>query len=228
MTRLIRQSGRLPALIASILLLVIIVVVAASVPEDRIPARRWGLLLEAAGAYGIVVFLSVGTLATSIGLPRQLVAFIGGLAYGLLPGLALSLMAALSGCHLTVQVSRRLLRHRVERRYPAFIERLSRLLRHDTFVKVLILRLQPLGTNLLTNLCIGFTDVSYRKFLLASGIGYIPQMLVFVLLGAGVRVGEETQGLISGLLVLISVFLGVGLYLQHKQRQKKAILDSSD
>lgn len=227
MSRLTRQSGRLPALLLS-LLLVLIIVLAASVPEEWIPVKQWGAALESAGIPGIVLFLLAGTLATSVGLPRQLMAFTGGLAYGLLPGLALSVCAALMGCHVTVQVSRHLLRARVRRRYPAVIAKLSRLLQHDTFVKILILRLQPLGTNLLTNLCIGFTDVSYRQFLLASGIGYVPQMLVFSLLGAGVRVGEEMQGLISGALILISVFLAVGLYLQHRKRQKRAFMNSND
>jgi len=214
-------------LLLAVLLLVVIIVIAISVPEEWIPVRQWALRLESAGAVGIIVFLLAAALATSVGLPRQMVAFTGGLAYGLLPGVALSLLAALCGCHLTVQVSRLLLRRQVERRYPAVIEKLTRLLQHDTFIKVLVLRLQPLGTNLLTNVCIGFTDVSYRKFLLASGVGYIPQMLVFSLIGAGVRVGETTQGLISGVLVLISVFLGLGLYVRHKKRQKNAIIESS-
>jgi len=227
MSRFSRPSVRLTALVVSLLVLVLIIVVAASVPEEWIPVRQWGLLLESAGVPGMALFLLVGTLATSIGLPRQLVAFTGGLAYGLLPGIALSLIAALCGCHVTVQVSRHLLRSWVERRHPAVVAKLTELLQRDTFIKILILRLQPLGTNLLTNLCIGCTDVSYRQFLLASGIGYVPQMMVFALLGAGVRVGEEMQALVSGSLVLVSVFLAIGLYGRHRQRQKNRMTDTS-
>lgn len=228
MRRITRPPGRLTALILSLLLLVIIIAAATLIPAEWVPVRQWGGILESAGGAGVLLFLLLGTLGTSVGLPRQLLAFTGGLAYGLLPGLTLSLMAALCGCHLTVQVSSYLLRDWVTGRYPGMIAKLNALLQHDTFVKILVLRLQPLGTNLLTNLCIGFTNVSYGRFLLASGIGYVPQMLVFALLGAGVRVGEELQALVSGGLVLISVFLAVGLYLRHRQRRNNANAAPSD
>lgn len=217
----VRQPRRVLILAVSLLLLLGIIVVVAVLPDDWIPVRQWGASLESAGISGVALFLLVSTVATSVGLPRQLVAFTGGLAYGLYPGLFLSWLAALSGCHLTVQVSRHVFRRHIESRYPAIIAKLTRLLQHDTFLKVLILRLQPLGTNLLTNLCIGFTDISYRTFLLASGVGYVPQMMVFALLGAGVRVGDATQSLVSGLLILVSIVLAIGVYVQHRQRKKR-------
>lgn len=205
----------------SLLLFLAIIALVMLFPEEWLPVRQWGLALESAGWPGVVLFVLVSTAATAIGLPRQLVAFTGGLAYGLYPGLLLSWVAALSGCHTTVQLSRHVLRSRIEQKYPAFIEKLEALLQHDTFLKVLILRFQPLGTNLLTNLCVGLTKIPYRQFLLASGVGYVPQMMVFALLGAGVRVGEATQSLISGLLVLVSMVLATTVFVHHRQRKNR-------
>lgn len=213
------------ALALSVLLLLIIVLAFAAIPDDWIPVRRWGAMLESAGVAGMLLYLLIGTLGTAVGLPRQLLAFTGGLAYGPLVGLLLSWAAALGGCHACVQLSRRWLRQPIRKRYPAVIESLSRLLHHETFLKVLILRLQPLGTNLMTNLCVGFTPIDYRRFLLATAVGYVPQMLVFVLLGAGVRVGDQTQALLTSVLILISVFLALLVYQRHRRRLRGVSVD---
>ena len=181
-------------------------------PADYVPAAQWGASLESAGAKGIVAFLITGMLATSVGLPRQLVAFIAGLAYGTVLGLLFSLTAALAGCCLTATVSRRFLSSMVTERYPRAIVTLERLVKRDLFLKILVLRLQPLGTNLLTNVCIGFTSGSLPRFLAASAIGYVPQMLVFNLLGSGVRVDSQNQLILSVVLLLVSIAIGVILY----------------
>ena len=202
--------------IAFVLLLAGIVALAiAFPPSEYVPAAQWGASLESAGISGIIIFLLVGTLATSVGLPRQLVAFIGGLAYGAGIGLIFSLAAALAGCLLTVTMSRRYLADFVKGRFPGPIAALERLARDDFFLKVLVLRLQPLGTNLMTNVCIGFTSASLVRFIAASAVGYVPQMLVFNLLGAGVRVDSQAQLALSAALFILSVVLGVYLFKRH-------------
>lgn len=199
-----------------VLLLVVIVVVAFLYPPaDYIPAAKWGAALETAGLSGMFLFWFVGMMCTSVGLPRQLVAFIGGLAYGLPLGLALSLAAALCGCWLTATVSRRLFSAAVLRRFPKPISMLDSLIKNDLFLKILVLRLQPLGTNLLTNVCIGFTKAPLPMFLLASAIGYVPQMLVFNLIGVGVRFESQQQLILSAVLLVISLVLGTVLYRRH-------------
>lgn len=99
------------------------------------------------------------------------------------------------------------------------VEKLDLLLEHDVFIKVLVLRLQPLGTNMLSNICIGFTNVSRATFVLASAVGYMPQMVVFCLLGSGVRVGSTKHMWISVALLLASVVLGLVVYQRHFKRK---------
>lgn len=206
------------ALVSSLLLLLLILVAVALFPEERLPVRQWAARLQGAGVPGMGLFLLTGAMATAVGLPRQLLAFTAGLAWGIGIGLLLSWTAALIGCHLTVQLSRHWLRAWVASRYPRVIESLSRLLRHDTFLKVLILRLQPLGTNLMTNLCVGLARVDYQRFLAATAVGYLPQMLIFVLLGEGLRVGDTTRTLVSVGLVLISLLLAGYVYRRYRRR----------
>lgn len=207
------------ACIAFVLLLIVIVVsTLVFKPSEWIPAEQWGVALEAKGGAGMVFFFGFGALATSIGFPRQMVAFIGGIAFGVLTGVLLSLGAAILGCFLTVNLSRWFFADRVALRYPKAIAKLQLFLKEDVFIKVLVLRLQPLGTNLLTNLCVGLTEIPIRLFLAASAIGYVPQMLVFALLGSGIRVGSSFQLVLSAVLLLISVLLGYWLYRRHSVR----------
>ena len=211
-------------LVAIVLLAIFLSIVVLTVlfpPSEWIPAGYWGELLESYGTNGMLLFVFISILATAVGLPRQMVAFIAGLAYGVVPGLLLSLLAAILGCYLTVRISKRFLAAVVTNRYPDFIVKLDKLLRHDVFTKILILRLQPFGTNLLTNVCVGFTAIPHKVFLAASAIGYIPQMLVFVLLGKGVRVGSQTQLLLSLAMLLLSLILGFVLYKKHQSRRQK-------
>jgi len=204
------------SLILALIFIAIVVIGIIFPPADWVPAEAWGEALQSAGVAGVLSFVLAGAAATSIGLPRQLLAFIAGLAFGVFEGLLLSLLAAIAGCCITVLVSRRFLAASVATRFPRFIAMLQRVVRKDVFIKILILRLQPLGTNLMTNVCIGLTDARIGTFLMASAVGYVPQMLVFTLLGSGVRVGSTIQLFLSSALLCISLLLGVYLYRKHR------------
>ncbi|MFK7891848.1 MAG: TVP38/TMEM64 family protein [Granulosicoccus sp.] len=203
-------------LIALIALLAVIITAGILFPPaEWVPVATWGESLQAAGLPGLAAFFMSAVLATAVGFPRQMVAFLAGFTYGSKAGLLISVIAALLGCYLTVRLSQRFLYGWASSRFPQMISFLDRLLKRDLFLKVLVLRLQPLGTNLLTNICIGFTRVSRAQFLFASAVGFIPQMMVFSLLGAGVRVGSFHQTLLSVVLLFVSLVLGVILYRRY-------------
>jgi len=91
---------------------------------------------------------------------------------------------------------------------------------HDAFGRILVLRLQPLGTNLVTNLCAGVSGIKPLLFFAGSALGYVPQMLVFALAGSGLRIGSTTQLFVSAGLLMLSVLLGWYLYHRHQQRMQ--------
>ncbi len=171
-----------------------------------------GEYIESLGSIGVLVFVVITALATSVGLPRQLFAFAAGFSYGIVTGVFLSSTAAIVGCAITFYCSRRWLSGRVQSRYPNAVNWLNDLLHEDVFFKIFVLRLQPLGTNLITNLCAGVTTVSAIMFLASSWLGYLPQMMVFALLGTGVRIGSNAY-LLYGLAMLgLSLTIGLWLY----------------
>lgn len=208
-----RSINKHVLIVVTLLIAVLLAVVLfRSPPQEWDRARYLGEFIESLGAVGVLVFLLITALATSMGLPRQLFAFAAGFSFGIAPGVLLSSFAAIIGCAITFFCSRRWLSARVQSRYPKGVQGLNNLIRDDAFFKIFVLRLQPLGTNLITNLCAGVTNVSAKLFLSSSWVGYLPQMLVFSLLGAGVRIGSNAYLIYSLSLLGLSLIIGLWLY----------------
>lgn len=175
------------------------------------------------GLLGDAVFVAVGAAATAAGAPRQGVAFLGGYAFGALEGTALALVAQVAGCAISYGWARAVGRGWAERRLAGrFGHRLRPLrdvLAGSPFNATLALRLLPVGNNLALNLLAGMAAISPWPFLAASAVGYLPQTVVFALLGKGIRVDGAWQlGLAAGLFV-VSAVLGLVLLRRHKAGQ---------
>ncbi len=97
------------------------------------------------------------------------------------------------------------------RRIRGRLARLDRQLSRHPFGATLTLRLLPVGSNLLLNLVAGVSAVAMSPFLLASAVGYVPQTLVFALLGGGVRVDRGAQMVLAGALFVLASALGLWL-----------------
>lgn len=194
-----------------------------------------GLVLRAAGAVlgaewvdryvrdrgllGEAVFVAAGALATAAGMPRQGVAFLGGYAFGAAAGTGLALLAQLGGCALSFGwarlVGRRWAERRLAGRYGARLRRLRDALAASPFGATLALRLLPVGNNLALNLLAGMAGIALLPFLLASAVGYLPQTVVFALLGKGVRVDGAWQVGLAAALLAASVAIGSVLLRRH-------------
>lgn len=181
-------------------------------PADYIDNEWLELTLERSGWLGFAGFFLGSVLLTAVGLPRQLVAFSAGYIWGVFTGVLIATFAALAGCALTFYVSRQLLSPLLVPRFQSMVDVIDAFVERDALIKIIILRLQPLGTNLITNLSAGISKISARIFFPGTFVGYLPQMVVFGLTGSGVRVGSNSQLIISGVLFLFSLLLGAYLY----------------
>lgn len=101
---------------------------------------------------------------TAIGLPRQVVAFFGGYAFGVLPGLLLGALAALGGCILAFYYARLFGRGLVRRLFPEKLQRFDDFIRGHPFSMTLLVRLLPVGNNLVTNLIAGVSRIPRLAF----------------------------------------------------------------
>lgn len=200
-------------LVGFLLLLLSIVVAVAKAPANYLQQAEYlGRYLQSAGPIGVILMLALASLSISVGLPRQLFAFVFGFAYGIYAGFALAVIGAILGCALTYYAVRYLFARRFQNRFPEVQATLESWVKEDAFLKIVIVRFQPLGTNLITNICAGLIPLHAATFFSGSSIGFLPQSLVFSMLGAGLRVGSATQIWISLALLGVSLLLALVVF----------------
>jgi uncharacterized membrane protein YdjX (TVP38/TMEM64 family) len=180
------------------------------------------------GLYGWGLLLVAGGLFTAVGGPRQVIAFVFGFAIGGWQGALYSTLAALVGCVMSFYVARLTFRTSLQKRFGRKLLKFEALVIRNTWLKVLMIRLLPVGSNLLTNLFAGATHVPARGFLLGSVIGYLPQMLIFAYAGAGLGLSDHVQLIISIALFLISSIIGAYLYRSRLRRQVDELISEDE
>jgi uncharacterized membrane protein YdjX (TVP38/TMEM64 family) len=106
----------------------------------------------------------------------------------------------------------------LQKRFQGSLTRVSSWLTQRTFRKLLMIRLLPVGSNVVTNLLAGSIGVNPLKFFLSSVLGYIPQTLIFAMAGTGIAVANSWQLVISGVLFVAASVLGMHLYRDRANR----------
>ncbi|WP_046854103.1 TVP38/TMEM64 family protein [Pseudomonas sp. CCOS 191] len=174
------------------------------------------------GLEGALLFLLAATMFTAVGLPRQAMAFLAGYAFGVGPGCAIAVLATTLGCIPALGYARLAsaspMLQAIQRRIPS----VGRYLHHRPFLATLLARLSPVGSNLLTNLVAGLYRVPLPAFLSASALGFVPQSLIFALLGDGGNVSPTLRFVGASALFLVCLLLGTWL-LKHQDLPPDAI-----
>jgi uncharacterized membrane protein YdjX (TVP38/TMEM64 family) len=176
-------------------------------------------LVGQGGLRGPVMFLAVATLLTAIGLPRQIPAFVAGYAFGTWSGVAIALLSQIIACGLDFIWARALARDFVKRRFGAALRKVDATLAARPFIATLTFRLMPIGSNILLNLTAGLSSVRLFPFLAASAIGFIPQTVIFALIGRGSAPAHEYVLVVGLAMFAVSVALGLLLFQKFRQTQ---------
>ncbi len=187
-------------------------VVARGLPGGWMSQEWIDRVVRGRGLSGEFLFVGVAGLATALAVPRQVVSFLGGYAFGAGLGAGLALAGTELGCVLAFFHARVIGRPLVGRRLTSRIAKVERLLAADPFRATVMARLLPAGSNFAISVLAGITRVRARPFLLGSLVGYIPQTLVFALAGSGVVVGGGVKIGIAVVLFAVSGFIGIRIY----------------
>jgi len=169
------------------------------------------------GAVGYALYVGIGALATAIGFPRQVIAFLGGYAFGTATGTALALLATLSGCAATFFYARMFARSVVARRFGERVRQFDEFLGLHPFQMTMIVRLLPVGSNLVTSLLAGVSRVRAAPFLAGSAVGFVPQTLAFAVAGGGTALAPAIEIALAVVLFAASALLGIMLYRKHRR-----------
>jgi len=208
-------------------LFVIAVLVAVGYLLSGILDREWiDAHVRGRGGAGELLFVAAGGLFISAGLSRQLVAFLGGYAFAFYGGTLLALLATVVGSIVNFYAARLLFSSLVTRHYAGHIRKVDDFIRENTFTMTLLIRLLPVGNNLMVNLAAGVSSVRAMPFFSGSALGYIPQTLVFALIGSGTSVNQRWQVAVAVAMFVISAFIGIYLYRRH--RHGKTLGDNLD
>jgi uncharacterized membrane protein YdjX (TVP38/TMEM64 family) len=162
--------------------------------------------------FGALTFILLLAPAMAVGMPRQIAALSAGFLFGAGYGMVLATLSAVLGCILTLIIARRLLANIIAQHYPQPLAKVSLFFSHNTFLKALIIRLLPAGSNFLTNVLAGTARSPVKPYVLGSALGFTPQMSIFALMGAGLQVDGQQQLIISLVLLVIALLLGAYLY----------------
>lgn len=181
------------------------------------------------GPMSVVIYLLVAAAFTGLGLPRQLVAFLGGFAFGAVSGTLLATLGSGMGCALAAGYARLGGREFVARKFGHRVKAIDAFLSREPFNMALTIRLFPLGSNLITNLAAGVSSIPLSRFVLGSTLGYIPQNLIFALFGSGLNADSSTGVALSlgtsAVLLAVSAWLGVRLYRRYRAEAAAAVGD---
>jgi uncharacterized membrane protein YdjX (TVP38/TMEM64 family) len=164
------------------------------------------------GISGELLFLGMGALATAVGVPRQAISFLAGYAFDVALGTLLGVLATVGGCVIAFSYARWFGRGLIAARFPDRVRRIDGFIHDNTFNMTVLMRLLPVGSNLITNLAAGVANVRALPFVLGSALGYIPQTLVFSLVGSGITLDPLFRIGLGVVLFLVSGVLGVYLF----------------
>ncbi len=215
--------------------IMLIVLVGGAIALREIPALH-DLLNDTAhlrqGAAGRFWFCLAGTLWCLFGLPRQILCFAAGVAYGLAEGTALATLSTVAGAVLcwawarwgahhwareTLARRKRQGKGGVLMRYG---ERVAGMLDRHPFETIVTLRLLPVGSSLLLNLFAGLSAVALLPFTAATLVGSLPQSIIFVLLGSGAQFGGWGRTLVAVVLFGVSGVMGYRLLKRITRNQQ--------
>ena len=206
----------LPGLVFLATLIAIGYVLESGLLQDMLSKSWIDDQVRGKGIPGELLFVAVGGVVTALAIPRHIVSFLGGYAFGLGLGTALALAATELGCALTFFYARLVARPLVSARLGARVRRIEDFLAANPFSMTLLIRLLPVGNNFATCLAAGVSRVPARPFLLGSLLGYLPQTFVFALAGSGIEMGGSQRIAFAVLFFLASGAIGIWLYRKYR------------
>jgi len=172
--------------------------------------------VQGRGLHGIALFLLISALVSGVGLPRQIVCVLGGYAFGVVLGTWWALVGQMLGCLLSFYYARLMGRELVRAKFAERVKKLDAFMRDNAFSMTLLVRLSPVGSNLATNLAAGVTEVKALPFLMGTLLGYLPQTIIFALVGDGMSDAKDYLFVVSAILFVLSALLGVYLYRRYR------------
>lgn len=171
------------------------------------------------GIAGVGLYIALVTLLTAIGVPRQILSFLGGYVFGVVLGTLWATIGTALACTLTFSYARFVGQNALQKRWGPRLKPFNDFLCQAPFLLTMVVRIVPLGSNFLTNLAAGVSTIPALPFLSGSCAGFVVQNAIFALMGSGLRFSTTGHAVLSGVLYVLSLSLGYWVYRRYKKTQ---------
>jgi uncharacterized membrane protein YdjX (TVP38/TMEM64 family) len=147
------------------------------------------VLLDRLGPFAMIGFIVIYVVDALVLGPAWLLALVAGLAFGLVKGGLLVWVSANAAAAVGFLVARYFARHRIEKiamkneKYEA----VDRAIKRHGWKVVLLLRVSPILPYTISNYIYGLTAVDFVHYVIASAVGLVPMVAVYVSIGAAGR-----------------------------------------
>ena len=175
------------------IVLALLIVAAVVVGLSILPVKDYLAILlrhiESVGPWGPVLLAGMYAIACVLFVPGSILTLGAGFLFGVFQGTIAVSVGSVLGATAVFLVGRTLLRGWIERRiaaYPRF-QAIDRAVSEQGFKIVLLVRLSPVFPFNLLNYAFGLTKVRPWQYVLASWIGMLPGILMYVYLGSALK-----------------------------------------
>ena len=146
---------------------------------------HWMQEIQGAGWSGYLMFIALYAVCCVFFIPASVLTFGAGAVWGFWGGTALVLIGNGLGSMLCLLITRYLFRRAATRflKRRAKLEAVVGAVEHDGWKMVFLTRLSPIMPFSLINYALGLTKISVWHFLLATELGSVPAIAVYVYMG---------------------------------------------
>lgn len=176
------------------------------------------MYIQPLGTSGYLVYTALAAVGMCVFIPRQALSFIAGTLFGAFTGSLLAIAACVLGCSMATALGRCVGRACLEKHAPKPLAYLDAILQTKPVTAAITLRLLPTGNNLLFSYLGGVSKAPAGAFILGSGLGYIPQNVLFSLLGAGLMLPPEIMLSMTILAGIIAICMAHYVYYHVRVR----------
>jgi uncharacterized membrane protein YdjX (TVP38/TMEM64 family) len=166
--------------------------------------------VESAGPWAPLSYVVVHVVLSLVPVPKNLLAGIAGVLFGLPLGILLSFVGSLAAASVTFALARRIGRDAVASLTGPRVQRVEDMLREQGLVAVLLARLSPVPFTIV-NYGAGVSPITWRDYLVGTAVGVVPGTVGYVALGASAGQDASTivlAGTLAVLLFVATVLLG--------------------
>lgn len=210
------------ACLLAVFVVVCLLVVYATPLRRHLEDSQWRESLKQMGPWRPFVFVLIGGAFVGIGFPRLALSFAAGAVFGFLQGVVWGVLASIVGSVGCFWIARRLGRDWVYHMWGHRLDGLEALLNRRGFAVTILVRLCPVGNNLVTNCLAGVSPIRASTFLTASVLGFVPMSVNFALMGSGIAKAHHYQTAVS-LALVIGTAIGFAIYYSRSPFAREVI-----